>query len=114
MNDRLRFGPAPHNAWTWSPDGVSLVREARAPRPVRLATQDDMVDPDKDIRWFHYADNGIALYGNGVLVSPQLLKDKPEAVAGLVRAIHKGLRDTVADPDAAIDAQFVRTLGREC
>jgi len=62
------------------------------------------VDPDKDIRWFHYADNGIALYGNGVLVSPQLLKDKPEAVAGLVRAIHKGLRDTVADPDAAIEA----------
>lgn len=62
------------------------------------------VDPEKDIRWFHYADHGIALYGNGVLVSPQLLKDKPEAVAGLVRAIHKGLRDTVADPDAAIDA----------
>lgn len=46
MNDRLRFGPAPHNAWTWSPDGVSLVREARAPRPVRLATQDDMVEID--------------------------------------------------------------------
>lgn len=62
------------------------------------------VDPDKDIRWFHYADNGIALYGNGVMVSPQMLKDKPEAVAGLVRAIHKGLRDTVADPDAAIEA----------
>jgi NitT/TauT family transport system substrate-binding protein len=62
------------------------------------------VDPEKDIRWFHYADNGIALYGNGVLVSPQVLKDKPEAVAGLVRAIHKGLRDTVANPDAAIDA----------
>jgi NitT/TauT family transport system substrate-binding protein len=62
------------------------------------------VDPEKDIRWFHYADHGIALYGNGVLVSPQLLKDKPDAVAGLVRAIHKGLRDTVADPDAAIEA----------
>ncbi|WP_348756684.1 ABC transporter substrate-binding protein [uncultured Aquincola sp.] len=62
------------------------------------------IDPDKDIRWFHYADHGIALYGNGVLVSPALLKDKPQAVAGLVRAIHQGLRDAVADPDAAIDA----------
>ena len=62
------------------------------------------VDPDKDIRWFHYADNGVALYGNGVLVSRQLLKDRPDAVAGLVRAINKGLRDTVADPDAAIEA----------
>jgi len=62
------------------------------------------VDPDKDIRWFDFSREGIALYGNGVLVSPALLKDKPQAVAGLVRAIHKGMRDAVADPDAAIDA----------
>ena len=62
------------------------------------------VDPDKDIRWFDYTRDGIALYGNGVMVSPALLKDKPQAVAGLVRAIHKGMRDAVADPDAAIDA----------
>lgn len=62
------------------------------------------VDPDKDIRWFHYADHGVDLYGNGVVVSRQFLKDKPQAVAGLVRAIHKAVRDTVADPDAAIAA----------
>jgi NitT/TauT family transport system substrate-binding protein len=62
------------------------------------------VDPDKDIRWFHYADAGIALYGNGVMVSPALLKDQPQAAAGLVRAIHKGVRDAIADPDAAIEA----------
>lgn len=41
-----RFGPAPHNAWTWSRDGVSLVREALPPRPVRLATQRDMLEID--------------------------------------------------------------------
>ncbi len=46
MKPALRFGPAAHNAWTWSPEGVSLVREARTPRPVRLATQDDMVEID--------------------------------------------------------------------
>jgi len=62
------------------------------------------VDPDKDIRWFHYAEHGIDLYGNGVLVSQALLKDKPQAVAGLVRAVHKGVRDAIADPDAAIEA----------
>lgn len=62
------------------------------------------LDPEKDMRWFHYADHGIELYSNGVLVSPQLLKDKPQAVAGLVRAVHRGLRDTLADPDAAIEA----------
>lgn len=62
------------------------------------------LDPEKDIRWFHYADHGIELYSNGVLVSPALLKDKPQVVAGLVRAIHKGVRDAIADPDAAIEA----------
>lgn len=66
------------------------------------------VDPDKDIRWFHYADLGVELYGNGVMVSQQLVKDKPEAVAGLVRAIHKAVRDTIADPDAAIAAMMKR------
>jgi NitT/TauT family transport system substrate-binding protein len=66
------------------------------------------VDPDKDIRWFYYADYGIDLYGNGVLVSQQLLKDKPQAVAGLVRAINKGVRDTLANPDAAMDALMKR------
>lgn len=66
------------------------------------------VDPDKDIRWFHFADHGIDLYGNGVMVSQQLLKDKPQAVAGLVRAINKGVRDTIADPDTAIAALMKR------
>ena len=62
------------------------------------------LDPDKDVRWFHYAEHGIELYSNGILVSQQLIKDKPQAVAGLVRAIHKGLRDTIANPDAAIES----------
>ena len=62
------------------------------------------LDPEKDIRWFHYADHGIDLYSNGILVSQQFLKDKPQAVAGLVRAVHKGVRDAIANPDAAIEA----------
>jgi len=66
------------------------------------------LDPDKDIRWFHYADHGIDLYGNGVMVSPALIKDRPEAVAGLVRAVNRGLADAIANPDAAIDALVKR------
>lgn len=62
------------------------------------------VDPDKDIRWINYSENGIDLYGNGVLVSRQLVKEKPQVVAGLVRAINKGVRDAIANPDAAIEA----------
>jgi NitT/TauT family transport system substrate-binding protein len=73
---------------------------------MNLATQG--IDPDKDVRWFHFADHGVDLYSNGILVSPQLIKDKPQAVAGLVRAINKAIRDTVADPDAAIAAIIKR------
>lgn len=61
-------------------------------------------DPDQDIRWFHYADHGVRLYGNGVMVSQAMLRERPQAVAGLVRAIHRGIADTIADPDAAMDA----------
>ena len=61
------------------------------------------LDPDKDFRWFFYADNGIDLYSNGVMVSPKLAKDKPDAVKGLVRAINRALRESVNEPQAAID-----------
>jgi len=61
------------------------------------------VDPDKDIRWFHYADYGLDLYSNGVMVAPQLIKERPQAVAGLVRAVNKAVKDCAAQPDACID-----------
>jgi NitT/TauT family transport system substrate-binding protein len=61
------------------------------------------LDPDKDFRWIYYADSGIDLYSNGIMVSQKLAKEKPEAVKGLVRAINRGLKETMANPDAAID-----------
>jgi NitT/TauT family transport system substrate-binding protein len=61
------------------------------------------VDPDKDIRWFYYSDFGLDLYSNGVMVSAQLAKDKPQAVAGMVRAVHRALKECMAQADACID-----------
>jgi NitT/TauT family transport system substrate-binding protein len=61
------------------------------------------LDPDKDFRWIYFADSGVDLYSNGVMVSAKLAKDKPEAVKGLVRAINRALQDVMANPDAAID-----------
>jgi NitT/TauT family transport system substrate-binding protein len=61
------------------------------------------LDPDKDFRWFFYADHGIDLYSNGVMVSPKLAREKPEAVKGLLRAINRAIRETISDPQAAID-----------
>jgi NitT/TauT family transport system substrate-binding protein len=61
------------------------------------------LDPDKDFRWFFYSDHGIDLYSNGVMVSPKLAREKPEAVKGLLRAINRAIRDVITDPQAAID-----------
>ncbi len=61
------------------------------------------LDPEKDFRWIYYADSGLDLYSNGVMVSQKLAKEKPEAVKGLVRAINKAMRESIANPDAAID-----------
>jgi NitT/TauT family transport system substrate-binding protein len=61
------------------------------------------LDPDKDFRWIYYADSGLDLYSNGVMVSAKLAKEKPEAVKGLVRAINRAVKETMANPDAAID-----------
>ena len=61
------------------------------------------LDPDKDFRWIYYADSGVDLYSNGVMVSGKLAKEKPEAVKGLIRAINRALHEVMANPDAAID-----------
>jgi NitT/TauT family transport system substrate-binding protein len=61
------------------------------------------LDPDKDFRWMYYSDLGLDLYSNGIMVSPKLAKEHPDAVKGLLRAINRSLRETVENPDAAID-----------
>ena len=52
------------------------------------------LDPDKDFRWIYYADYGVDLYSNGIMVSQKLAKEKPEAVKGLVRAINRAMNES--------------------
>jgi NitT/TauT family transport system substrate-binding protein len=59
-------------------------------------------DPEKDFRWFFYSENGLDLYSNGILVSQKLLKEKPDAVRGLVKAINKAIMDVSANPALGI------------
>jgi NitT/TauT family transport system substrate-binding protein len=61
------------------------------------------LDPDKDFRWMYYSDFGLDLYSNGVMVSPKLAREHPDAVKGLLRAINRSLHETVENPDAAVD-----------
>jgi NitT/TauT family transport system substrate-binding protein len=61
-------------------------------------------DPDKDYKWFSFGDYGMDLYSNGVMVSRKLMASNPKAVAGLVRAINKGMIAVAKDQDAGIKA----------
>src|SRR5258707_6995362 len=61
-------------------------------------------DPDNDYRWFHYGEYGLELYSNGIMVSQKLLKENPQAVAGVVRVINRAIKEVIADPDAGIAA----------
>ncbi len=57
----------------------------------------------EDVIVLPYADNGVKLYGNAIIVSPKLLKENPAAVRGFLKAYTKGVREVIAKPDASIE-----------
>ena len=57
---------------------------------------------DEEIVVFKYPDYGVKLYGNTVLANQKFIDANPQAIAGFLRALTKGVRDVVADPDGAI------------
>ena len=60
--------------------------------------------PASEIKIIYYADYGVPLYSNSVIVSKEFADRSPKAVAGLVRAITRGYLATIKDPQAAIAA----------
>jgi NitT/TauT family transport system substrate-binding protein len=66
------------------------------------------IDPAKDLHFIFYADHGLPLYSNSIVVSQKLLKEKPEAVRGLVRAINKAFHEVRANPEPGMDSVMKR------
>lgn len=56
-----------------------------------------------DIVVLPYGDHGVKLYGNVIIASPKMIKDKPEAVRAFLKAFTRGLKEVMANPDPAID-----------
>ncbi|MEN9842584.1 MAG: hypothetical protein RLZZ612_413 [Pseudomonadota bacterium] len=56
----------------------------------------------EDIVMLPFADHGVKLYGNAIIVSPKLLKDNPSVVRAFLAAFTKGAKEVIANPEAAI------------
>ena len=56
--------------------------------------------PEEDISTILMADNGLSLYGNAIIVNTDFAEANKEAVTGFLRAVAKGWKDVIADPDA--------------
>jgi NitT/TauT family transport system substrate-binding protein len=64
--------------------------------------------PVDDIVVMLMADYGVNLYGNAVFVNPKFAAEKPEAVRGFLRALVRGLKETVKSPGTAVDSVLKR------
>jgi NitT/TauT family transport system substrate-binding protein len=57
---------------------------------------------DEEILAFKYPEYGVKLYGNTVLANQKFIDSNPQAISAFLRALTKGVRDVIADPDGAI------------
>ncbi|HEY6822025.1 MAG TPA: ABC transporter substrate-binding protein [Burkholderiales bacterium] len=73
--------------------------------PLEFASRGVKRDEITELR---VSDVGVHVYGNGLMVSTKLLAENPKAVAGLVRALNRSFRESLADPDASIKALKAR------
>jgi len=71
---------------------------------IRFSAKLSGMNPDEDIRFIKYGDYGMDLYSNGLIVPKAMAKDNPEMLKGIVSAINKGVADTIANPEAAIES----------
>ena len=63
---------------------------------------------DEDISLILMAENGLDLYGNSIMVNPDFAAKNPKAVQGFLKAVMKGMQDTIKDPATAVDSVIKR------
>ncbi|OSZ76342.1 ABC transporter substrate-binding protein [Hydrogenophaga sp. IBVHS1] len=61
-----------------------------------------------DLSILQYTQAGVNLYGNAILASNAMVTQNPTAVAGFLRATNRAIRESMADPAAAIAATKLR------
>ena len=66
------------------------------------------MNPDRDLDFMRFADFGMDLYSNAVMVSQEMVRNHPDKVKGLVGAINKAFREVVENPEVGLDAVMRR------
>ncbi len=66
------------------------------------------IEPERELHFINYADYGMDLYSNAIVFGRSFAKDNPKAVAGFVKAVNRAINDSLANPEAAIDAVMKR------
>jgi len=56
----------------------------------------------EDIAVMKYAEHGVSLHGNAVMARPGFIEEQPQAVAGFLRAVVRGLKDAHRDRAGAV------------
>jgi NitT/TauT family transport system substrate-binding protein len=67
--------------------------------------------PVDDIVLMPMADYGLKLYGNALVVNSKFAAENPAAIAAFLRAVLRGLKETIRHPTEAIDAVLKRNDG---
>jgi NitT/TauT family transport system substrate-binding protein len=63
---------------------------------------------ENDMIFLRYADYGVNIVGNGWMANESFIKEHPDTVRKMLAAFNHGWRDTLADPNAALDSVFKR------
>ncbi|MEP3197983.1 MAG: ABC transporter substrate-binding protein [Lentilitoribacter sp.] len=64
--------------------------------------------PEDDISTILMADYGLKLYGNAIIVNTDFAKANPEKVTGFLRAVAKGWKASMEDPEGAVKMMVSR------
>jgi NitT/TauT family transport system substrate-binding protein len=77
-------------------DGLGGFTNSMVPAAIELGAKME------DLDVMRFADFGVDLYGLALIVQKSFAEANPKTVAAVVRALNKGTKDTIADPEAAI------------
>ena len=75
---------------------------------IRFSARLAGIDPDTQLRFINYADHGLDLYSNAIVFSRSFARENPAAVKGFLKALNRAVAETVANPEAGMDAVMKR------